>query len=320
MSDPISTNYIQSALQTLLFTNDSLEKTQARVSSGYKVASPADDASYWSVANSMTSDTNVLSSINDALGMGASKVDAAYSAVSSSIDILDQITAQLTTAKEDGVDKGTVNQTITALKANLSSMVRSATFGSDNWLYNTTEAAPGSKSVPLYFQRSVSGSVSLSYAQFDANNSTLIDTSDASRGLFTKDINVADVSSTGSGTGTYYLLDAGSDTPATGSPIELTDDTTSDEIDGMISVISSITTRLNTLGSNLGTMANRIDTQSSFISSLNDVLDESVSRLVDADMEEESTKMSAYQSQQALSSQILGMANSHLQSLATLFR
>ena len=77
MSDAISVSYIQSALQTLLFTSDSLEEAQKRTSSGYKINSPADNASYWSVANSMTSDTKILSSVNDALGLGAAKVDAA---------------------------------------------------------------------------------------------------------------------------------------------------------------------------------------------------------------------------------------------------
>jgi flagellin len=322
MSDIISTSYIQSALQTLLFVNDSLDETQKRTSSGYSIGSPSDNASYWSVANSMTSDTKILSSVSDALSLGASKVDAAYSAVSSSIDIVNQIMSHLTTAKEDGVDKTTVNQTISGLKSNLTSLIKSASFGSDNWLYNTSSAEAGTKSVPAYFQRSVTGAVSLSYVTFDATNSSLVDTADASRGLLTGDIDAAALSSDGSASPAryYYLLDAGSTIGATGTPIELTEDTTSAQVDDMISVMSSIQQRLTTLGATLGTMSNRIDTQTSFVENLSDVFDESVSRLIDADMEEESTKLSAYQAKQDLSSQILGMANSHLQSLATLFR
>jgi flagellin len=322
MSDAIATSYIQSALQTLLFVNDSLETTQKHTSSGYKIASPADNASYWSVANSMTSDKNILSSVSDALSLGASKVDAAYSAVSSSIDVVDQIITQLTTAKEDGVDKTAVNGTITDLKASLTSLIRSASFGSDNWLYNTSDAPAGEKSVPVYFQRTVAGAVSLSYVSFDASTSTLVDTADASRGLLTGDIDASTLSGEDSSSPArnYYLLDAGSTVGATGSPIALTDDTTSDEIDDMISVMNFIRTKLTTMGSNFGTMSNRIDTQSTFVSGLSDVFDKSVSQLVDADMEEESTKLSAYEAQQQLASQILGMANTHLQSLATLFK
>jgi len=322
MSDAISTKYIQSALQTLLFVNDSLEKTQLKTSSGYKINSPADNASYWSVANSMTSDTNILSSVSDALSLGSSKVDAAYSAVSSSIDVVNKIISQLTTAKEDGVDKKSVNGTLNDLKSSLTSLIRSASFGSDNWLYNTSDAPAGQKSVPVYFQRNVTGAVSLSYVSFDATSSTLIDTSDANRGLFTGDIDAAALSPDGASSPArnYYLIDAGSTTAASGSPISLSDSTTSSDIDDMISVMNFIRTKLTTMGANLGTISNRIDNQSTFISDLSDVFDKSVSHLVDADMEEESTKLTAYQAQQQLSSQILGMANTHLQSLGTLFR
>ncbi|WP_164901782.1 flagellin [Neorhizobium lilium] len=322
MSDAITTSYIQSALQTLLFVNDSLEKTQKATSSGYKINSPADNASYWSVANSMTSDKNILSSVSDALSLGTSKVDAAYSAVSSSIDVVNQIISQLATAKEDGVNKATVNGTLSDLKSSLTSLIRSASFGSDNWLYNTSDAPAGQKSVPVYFQRNVAGAVSLSYASFDASASTLIDTADASRGLLTGDIDASTLSGDTSSTPprNYYLIDAGSTAPATGSPIALTDSTTPADIDDMVSVMNVIRTRLTTMGSTLGTMSNRIDAQGSFISGLSDVFDKSVSHLIDADMEEESTKLSAYQAQQQLSSQILGMANTHLQSLSTLFR
>ncbi len=322
MSDAIMTSYIQSALQTLLFVNDSLDKTQQQTSSGLKINSPADNASYWSVANSMTSDKNIMTSVSDALGLGASKVDAAYSAVSASIDVIDEISAQLTTAKEDGVDKTKVNATLTDLKATLNSLIRSATFGSDNWLYNTAEAPAGNKSVPMYFQRNVAGAVSLSYVSFDASSSTLIDKADASRGLLTGNIDASTLGgdTTGPSPRNYYLIDAGSTIPATGSPVALSDTTTSGEIDDMINVMNSVRTKLTTMGSTLGTMSNRIDTQSAFVSDLSDVFDTSVSNLIDANMEEASTKLSAYQAQQQLSSQILGMANTHLQSLATLFR
>lgn len=316
MSDTVLTaNYIQSALQTLVSTNDSLAQTQKETSSGYKIASPSDNASYWSVANSMTSDNKVLSSVNDALGMGASKVDTASNAVTSAIDLVNDIISDLTTAKEDGTDKTSLNDSINELKGNLTSLVTSASFGNDNWLYNTSENDPGTKQVPAFFQRSVSGAVSLSYMNFDADSSTLIDTADPSRGLFTQGIDSSTLSSDNADGGTYSLLDSGD-----ADTIGLTDDTTSDQIDDMISVMSYINDNLTKLGATLGTMTDRIDTQTDFISSLSTVMDDSVSDLVDANMEEESTKLSAYQSQQQLASQILGMANTHLQSLAVLFQ
>ena len=68
------------ALQSLNATNKALEMTQARISTGYRVATASDNAAYWSIATTMRSDKSSLSVVQDALGLGACKVDTAYSA------------------------------------------------------------------------------------------------------------------------------------------------------------------------------------------------------------------------------------------------
>ena len=62
------------ALQSLATTNKSLEMTQARISTGYRVATASDNAAYWSIATTMRSDKSSLSVVQDALGLGAGKV------------------------------------------------------------------------------------------------------------------------------------------------------------------------------------------------------------------------------------------------------
>lgn len=321
MSNTIMTGYIQSALQTLLFTNDQLEKTQERSTSGLKVASAADNAGYWSAATSMTSDGSVLGSIGDALNLGASKVDTTYESVTSAIKILDEMTALVTTAYEQGTDRATLNNSLSAFKSNLASIVHAANFSGDNWLYNTDTSLPAAKSVPSSFQRSISGSVSLQYITINTSETTLIDTQDANRGLLTGaiDANALDPDSTSTVARNYYLLDGGSSTPAGGTEIAVSDATTNEELDDMISVLGSITDSLNTLASKLGTMSNRIEQQSGYVESLQAALDESVSRLVETDMEEESTRLAAYRAQRDLAVEIVGMANDHRRSLAALF-
>ena len=44
------------ALQSLNNTNQQLQITQARISTGYRVATASDNAAYWSIATSMRSD------------------------------------------------------------------------------------------------------------------------------------------------------------------------------------------------------------------------------------------------------------------------
>jgi flagellin len=60
--------------------------------------------------------------------------------------------------------------------------------------------------------------------------------------------------------------------------------------------------------------------QDDFVSALGDSLDSGIGRLVDANMEEESSKLSALQTQQQLAIQSLSIANSSSQNILSLFR
>ena len=65
------------ALSTLRSIGSGMEETQARVSSGLRVGEASDNAAYWSIATTMRSDNMALSAVQDALGLGAAKVDTA---------------------------------------------------------------------------------------------------------------------------------------------------------------------------------------------------------------------------------------------------
>ena len=74
------------ALQSLNATNKTSKPTQSRISTGYRVADASDNAAYWSIATTMRSDNKALSTVQDALGLGASKVDTAYTGMNKAID------------------------------------------------------------------------------------------------------------------------------------------------------------------------------------------------------------------------------------------
>ena len=60
--------------------------------------------------------------------------------------------------------------------------------------------------------------------------------------------------------------------------------------------------------------------QSEFVNNLMDAVDRGVGQLIDANMEEESTRLQALQTQQQLGIQSLSIANSSAQSILSLFR
>ena len=77
--------------------------------------------------------------------------------------------------------------------------------------------------------------------------------------------------------------------------------------------------QITTGASNLGAAIKRIDLQSEFVGSLMDAIERGVGQLVDADMNEESTRLQALQVQQQLGIQALSIANTGSQNILSLF-
>lgn len=309
------------ALQTLRGINSGMETTQARISSGLKVETASDNAAYWSIATTMRSDNKALGTVKDALGLGAAKTDIAYTGLNSAIDVVDEIKSKLVAAAEPGVDKEKIDSELTELKNQLVSITESASFSGENWLYNTGAAAAGTASIIGSFNRSAAGNVSTTTLDVDVGATILIDTADASRGILTADIDADQLLDTPTATpDNYFLIDAGSTVAATGTEVTLSAATTDAEVEAMIRVVDSVMTSLTDAAADLGAVNSRITMQDDFVSSLMDSIDKGVGRLVDADMSEESTRLTALQTQQQLGIQALSIANSNSQSILSLFR
>jgi flagellin len=93
-----------------------------------------------------------------------------------------------------------------------------------------------------------------------------------------------------------------------------------DGIDSDLNYIQTVFDRVTDAAATLGSMQNRMDMQSNFAKTMMNSLDEGVSGLVDADMEEASARLSALQTQQQLAMQSLQIANSAPSGIMSLFR
>ena len=300
------------ALKSLQMTNQALESTQKNISTGYRVSDASDNAAYWSIATTMRSDNKALSTVEDALGLGAAKVDVAYTAMNSAIDVVDEIKSKLVASKEPGVDKTKIQSEITALQGQLTSIAESASFSGENWL-NFEDTSGTSKDIVASFTRDSSGSVSIGTISIDVSNVKLFGTdgagTPANNGMLNKDYTTAN----GAGTPvnvTYTI-----------ATLDITaanvDDTV---IDGMLSNVETTLEDMTTAAADLGASKSRIDMQTEFVGNLMDSISSGIGKLVDADMTEESTRLQALQTQQQLGIQALSMANSGSQSLLSLFR
>jgi flagellin len=308
------------ALQTLRDINQKMDTTQQRISSGYRVETASDNAAYWSIATTMRSDNKALSTVQDALGLGAAKTDTAYTGLEAAIDVVTEIKAKLVAAREPGVDKNKINEELRELKNQLQSIAESASFSGENWLYNDTTFPPTTVEMVGSFNRASDGTVAVETLEFDTSTSTLIDTNDAEQGILTRGVVTTQTVGTTTTASTYYLLDVGSTTAATGSEVELTITTTDLEVEGMISAVDNMLMTLTDSAATLGSINMRIDMQDDFVATLMNVIDKGIGRLVDADMNEESTRLKALQTQQQLGIQALSIANSNAENILQLFK
>jgi flagellin len=309
------------ALKTLRSIGSDMEETQNHVSTGYRVADASDNAAYWSIATTMRSDKMAMGTVQDALGLAAAKTDTAYTGLNAAIDVMNEIKSKLVAAREPGVDKLKINAELTELKNQLVSISEAASFSGQNWLYNDDTTVNATIEMVGSFNRASDNTVSVGVLEFDTSLSTLIDTEDESLGLLTKDTTVTIPFGTGTTTATYYLLDAASTTTgAAGIEIELAATTASTDIDGMISAVELMLGSMTDVAATLGAANARIDMQNEFVTDLIDTIEKGVGRLVDADMNEESTKLKALQTQQQLGIQSLSIANSNSENILSLFR
>ena len=94
----------------------------------------------------------------------------------------------------------------------------------------------------------------------------------------------------------------------------------SSSLDNYLSGVDSMLQKVISGASALGAVKTRIDMQESFAQSLVDSISKGIGRLVDADMNDASTRLKALQTQQQLGIQSLQIANSEPESILALFR
>lgn len=418
MTSILTNNAAMAALQTLRGIDADMQETQARVSSGMRVGTASDNAAYWSIATTMRSDNMALSTVQDALGLGAAKIDTAYAAMESAVEVVKEIKAKLVAAAEDGVDKNKIQEEIHQLQEQLKSMADAASFSGENWLKADLSGTGEVKSVVGSFVRDSDGTVAVKKidyvldsgsALFDTTNPTpettfgngILDTEALFTGtdgltvkisangveagygvkgystefLLTQGLTFATTASgqtvADNGGTIEYLRIQGTDKwvklaaaeTVTGQEIAYDDAGTPYYIDTLdtptavtgvnagFSVfnldITDLATVAGTMGggftegdalafmtqfvndqleamtsatADLGSISMRIGLQEDFVASLTDSIDSGIGRLVDADMNEESTRLKALQTQQQLAIQALSIANTASENILTLFR
>jgi flagellin len=147
------------ALQSLSQTNQALETTQQRISTGYKVGDAKDNAAIWSVAQVMRSDVSGFGAISEQLSLGESTVAVARNASETVSDLVGQIKERVISAQGDNVDAQKIQNDIDELVGQVQSVVDAAQFNGTNLL---KDGSGGSFDVLSSLDRDSSQNVSAS--------------------------------------------------------------------------------------------------------------------------------------------------------------
>jgi len=312
MSSILTNVSAMTALQSLNHTNARMEVTQRRISTGLRVGSAEDNAAYWSIATTMRSDNSAMSTVKDALGLGAATIDVAYTATNSAIDVTKEIKNKLVAARQPGLDRGKIQSEITELQNQLQSVADSSVFSGQNWLSVDSSAASynATRSVVSSFSRDSTGAVSIGTIDVDISTTVLYDTNAAASGILD---GTRDATGAINAAGTYAV--------ATLDISALTDSAADiATLEGYIAGADAAIGEMTDAASSLGAVKQRVNLQKDFVGALMDAIDRGIGTLVDADMTEESTRIQALQVQQQLGIQALSLANQNGQNILSLFR
>jgi len=322
-------------------TQQNLQTTENQVSTGLKISTAADNAAYWSIGTKMTSQNDALSAVSDALNESSSLLSTMTTALNSTITIMDSIVTNLEAAEQPGADQKSIQTAIQAQQQQLINIGAAANFNGQNFLDNSTAgtvaASKDAVYVPAYQAyltanpSDTTGAIAAGNAAVAASGITagaaqvgLVSSYGASTGVSTINIDTSTtvLFNTASTAATQGILGASGAnyTAASILTLDITKTGVTDgDIQNMLLDVNAALSSITTASSTLGATTTNVNNQQTFITALSDSLTTGISSLVDADMNEASTRLSALQVQQQLGIQALSIANSNTQLILKLF-
>ncbi|MEM6622147.1 MAG: flagellin [Pseudomonadota bacterium] len=159
----------QIALQTLRSTNRQLEDVNNEISTGRKVSTAKDNAAIFAISKLMESDVATFQAVNESISLGSATLSVASAAANSVGDLLNEVRAKVVLAQASGADTATLQNEISSLTAQITSIVDSAQFNGLNLIDGSTTSFDVLGSV----SRDSSGNVSTGQISLDTAVSNL---------------------------------------------------------------------------------------------------------------------------------------------------
>lgn len=137
MTSILTNNSAMTALQVLNASNRDLSRTEQRISTGLKVSSAKDDGATYAIAQNMRAQMSSWQAVNESLKRSEGLVDVTQSAVSEISDLLSQMKSKALSLKDTSLDttsKTAIQTDITALRDQINTTAKNASFNGVNLL------------------------------------------------------------------------------------------------------------------------------------------------------------------------------------------
>ena len=163
MSSILTNNSATAALSALRSINTNLDQTQNRISSGLKVASSKDNAAFFSISETLKSDSGIFNSINDSLTLTKNSISTARLGAETVVDLVNQFSERVAFAQGGSSSvRASVQNELDALAERINTTISQSTF-------NGTDLVNGTSAVTVVtgISRTSGGSISTTTISFN---------------------------------------------------------------------------------------------------------------------------------------------------------
>ena len=309
MTSILTNNSAMNALSTLRNINGNLNTTQDRISTGLKVASAKDNAAYFQISSIMKGDSASLNSINEGLTLTKNSLATARLGAESFKELATQFTERLAFAQGAKGGFTEIGQELDELVKQMTTTIKQSTFNGDDmvnasgiadpFLPSTVDAATGGLTAATADTSTRNVVTGITRAGTAAVEVTTIAVSTVDLDALLQDF---------AGLANEFADRAGD-----------ADDGEA-YLAGVLAASAGVLAKATEAATSLGLSEKAIENQQSFLSSLVDNINSGIGSMVDANMEDEATRLQALQVQQQLATQALSIANQGPQNILALFR
>lgn len=305
MSLSINTNTSSMvALETLNATQSALSATENAVSTGKKVANASDGPASFGIASQMTGNISGQSAVNDGLSYASAVVSSTNTAANQILSVLAEIQNAVTSVgNNSGSDTSLsqINDEITGYLGQIDTIAQNSTTNGVNLLSGSLSDGLSITASSLNYVTGLQGSLA-TVSSFKSLSSAKGNTLSAMLGLTSVSL-AGRVPTTNSLFASY----------TTGS-------ITAASLRSAISKVQAAIVSMTNFTSQLGNNTKQIANLTTFGQSVTDNLTTGVGALTDADMSEESAKLTSLQTKQSLAIKSLSIANGQSQNILSLFQ